>query len=400
MTLTVLLDLDDTLLINDLAAFLPAYLQALGGYLDEFPLDETIRQIEAATWQMQQNKDPSKTLEDVFDSHFYSGLAIDKQDIGDKILGFYTEVFPTLQPYTRPNPGAKHLVDYLFDQGHRVIIATNPLFPRPATLQRLKWAGVAAEHYPFTLISTYERFHFSKPDPAYYIELLAQAGWPPGPVVMIGDDFEMDIIPASCLDIATFWVHKERHPAIQSASPHSDNILDVIPWLEEVSGSLTEPPIDHPLAQLAVLRSTPAAFHTLTRDLTEPQWKYRADENEWSPAEVVCHLRDVDREVNWPRLNKVISEENPFLPGVATDPWAQERQYIHESGTQALADFIQVRNRITELLSALQPEDWRRIARHAIFGPTQIKELAGFIATHDRVHITQVFNVLQALKLR
>jgi HAD superfamily hydrolase (TIGR01549 family) len=206
MTITVLLDLDDTLLLSDMDKFLPAYLHALGKFLSDFPPEETIRQVLVATRHMAMNRDPSKTLEEVFDASFYPGMGIDKNDIWNKIVDFYATVFPTLKTITQPKPGAVDLIDYLFQQGYRVIIATNPLFPQAATHHRLSWAGMPVDKYPFTIVSTYEHFHFSKPDPAYYTELLAQVGWPADPVAMVGDDLEMDIMPAAMLGIPAYWI--------------------------------------------------------------------------------------------------------------------------------------------------------------------------------------------------
>jgi HAD superfamily hydrolase (TIGR01549 family) len=396
MTLTALLDLDDTLLISDMNKFLPAYLQALGSFLEDFPAEETIRQVMIAIRRMEMNRDPSKTLEKVFDESFYPGLGINKKAIWHKIVNFYSDVFPTLQSITKPKPGAAELVDYLFEQGHRVIIATNPLFPQAATFHRLAWAGLPVNRYPFMLVSTYESFHFSKPDPAYYAELLAQAGWPSDPVVMIGDDYDMDILPAAKIGIPAFWISNQAQPDDMPVSVRAGDIADVIPWLNKISNAVSELHFEHPQAHLAILRSTPAALDALTHDFSEQDWKRRSQNDEWSPTEIVCHLRDVDQEVNWPRLQKVISEENPFLPGVATDPWAEERQYYQEDGKAALTGFLEIRNTITDLLSKFDPLDWNKTARHAIFGPTQIKELTSFIATHDRVHIGQIKKALHS----
>jgi HAD superfamily hydrolase (TIGR01549 family) len=389
MPITVLLDLDDTLLLSDMDKFLPAYLQALSNFLSDFPPEETIRQVMVATRHMALNRDPSKTLEEVFDASFYPGMGIDKKDIWNQIVDFYSNVFPSLKPLTQPKPGALDLVDYLSREGYRIIIATNPLFPQAATHHRLEWAGMPVEKYPFTIVSTYEHFHFSKPDPAYYTELLAQAGWPGDPVVMIGDDFDMDILPAARLGIPAFWItdHHTKYQMPENVQP--GDISGVIPWLENISQTTSEIHITPPLGYLSVLRSTPAALDTFTKNFAGEDWGRRPGDHEWSITEVVCHLRDVDQEVNWPRLQKVMAEDNPFLPGVATDPWADERQYHQEDGLVALSEFIKIRQKLTELLSSLQPDDWHRKVRHAIFGPTEAKELIGFIATHDRVHIEQ-----------
>ena len=38
-------------------------------------------------------------------------------------------------------------------------------------------------------------------------------------------------------------------------------------------------------------------------------------------TEIICHLRDVEREVNLPRIRRVLAEQNPFLVGEVTDVW-------------------------------------------------------------------------------
>jgi len=114
---------------------------------------------------------------------------------------------------------------------------------------------------------------------------------------------------------------------------------------------------------------------------------------EWCLTEIIGHLRDVEREVNLPRLRKVLAEQNPFLVGEATDVWVKERNYAGQDGYQALADFTAARKEVLELLDGLAAE-WSRPARHAIFGPTTLQELVGFVAGHDRAHVQQVWKTL------
>jgi hypothetical protein len=101
----------------------------------------------------------------------------------------------------------------------------------------------------------------------------------------------------------------------------------------------------------------------------------------------------VEREVNLPRIRKVLAEENPFLVGEVTDVWVKERQSAKQDGRQALAEFTTARKESLGLLNGLQAE-WSRPARHAIFGPTALQELVGFVAGHDRAHIQQVWKTL------
>ncbi|MGB9641468.1 MAG: DinB family protein, partial [Anaerolineales bacterium] len=146
-----------------------------------------------------------------------------------------------------------------------------------------------------------------------------------------------------------------------------------------------------PESILAVLKATPAALPYLCNQLDPNDWNTRFQTGEWCQAEILCHLRDVEMEVNLPRIQKSLQEDNPFIPGIETDQWAEQRNYCLQSGQGALGTFIQSRLSLLAQLEALHPEDWLRQIRHAIFGPTTLLELVGFIAAHDRIHIHQIY---------
>jgi len=90
----------------------------------------------------------------------------------------------------------------------------------------------------------------------------------------------------------------------------------------------------------------------------------------------------------------VINEHNPFIPGQDTDQWADARQYCIQDWHEALADFIKARTQVLRLLDNLSEEEWDRPARHAIFGPTTLRELVNIIAGHDILHVQQIFKTL------
>jgi hypothetical protein len=131
-------------------------------------------------------------------------------------------------------------------------------------------------------------------------------------------------------------------------------LSDVLPWVDGSSPEPLQTNFTSSNALLAVLRSTPAALATLCNRYST-ELERRPAQGEWSAGEVLCHLRDVDADVNLVRLRKVINERNPFLPGQETDPWADERQYCLQDGLQALADFTQVRLEVLRLLDDLPP---------------------------------------------
>lgn len=402
MSLTLLLDLDDTLLINNMDTFIPAYLSAwskvVGSFIDPARFVEALL---GGTRQMTRNRRPDRTLQDVFEAFFFTSLQIDADHFRQVAEHFYDQIFPALREFTQPRVEAIALVEEAVSRGYRLAIATNPLFPLTAIQQRLAWAGFPAERFNFAMVPSYDRFHFAKPEPAYFSEMMGWLGWSDGPVLMVGDDLELDIRPARKAGIPAFWLTRPgMKPAQNTDGPTgpsmTGNLEHVLPWLDHTPVEYLLPDYNSPAAMLSSLRATPAVLKGLCENLPAPLWFHSPRSGEWCLTEVACHLRDVEQEVNLPRLNKILTENNPFIPGRDTDRWAEERTYIKQDGSKALSQFITQRINLLEKLDALQTEDWQRTVRHAIFGPTPLVELVGIMAGHDRLHLRQVQEIINS----
>jgi FMN phosphatase YigB (HAD superfamily) len=402
MTLTLLVDLDDTLLSTNIEAFQPAYIKSLSTYFTKYVQPEKMVPILlSAIKAMTENDDPAVTIKEKFDKSFYPKLGLDENEIRDYVDRYYAEVFPSLQSITTIRPAAKKFIDAALNRGYKIAIATNPFFPRQATYHRLRWACLPPEEYPFEIISTYEDFHYTKPNPAYFTELLAQIGWPDQPVIVIGNDVEADIKPANRLDIPTFWVNEDPNAKLvgETEAPiWCGSLDDIMPALQAAEATLSTPTYTSQVGMLAVLKSTPAAIDTFMKQTDSRSLSARPEKDEWSFSEILCHLRDVEKEVNHTRLEKILTEDNAFIPGIDTDTWAVERDYFHQDGATALRDFMKARCETIAILDKIQSTDWERKTRHAIFGPTTLAELVCIIAAHDRNHICQIFNTLKTLK--
>ena len=391
MSLTLLLDLDDTLIDNSMDTFLPGYLQGLARRLSPYTDARRVApELLDATAFMINNKRPDRTLEEVFDQAFYPALKIEKAGVAATLEQFYAKDFPELRKLISPRPEAVCLVEQALQRGYRVAIATAPLFPREAILERLRWAGLAAENYPFALVPDYSKFHFAKPNPAYFAEFLAQMGWPDGPIIMVGDDYTADIVGAQALGLPVFWIKNGQAKSEDGAkSIPQGELEDLLPWIDQQPAKNLKPDFRQPPALCAILQSTPAALSTLSQELDTNSLRQRRSPNEWSPLEIICHLRDVESEVNLPRLQQATKEENPFIAGRDTDPWTESRNYRQQDIHQVLADFSATRIELVNRLENLSTEDWQRSVRHAIFGPTTVLELVQFMTDHDRLHIQQ-----------
>lgn len=396
MTLTLLLDLDDTLLNTNLESFVPAYFQALAKELaPQIAPEKMFRALISGTRLMSESEDFSRTLEEVFGADFYPQVNIPRKELESAIENFYDNIFPTLAGLTSPRPEAKPFVDWAFAQGFRLAIATDPLLPRKATYHRLRWAGFEPEQ--FELVSTFDHFHFSKTHPAYYAEVLGRMGWPDGPVVMVGNDMERDILPAQKLGLATYHVDDESASRSGPEAGARGKLHDLRPWLESTDLASLTPSFTSIESVMGILSATPAALNGLSRRLDAFAWSYEPSPGDWSLTELICHLRDTEREIHHMQIKLFKEQSEPFIPRPDTSVWASQRDYRHENGMTALKEFNDARRETLALLKDVEKADWDRKARHAIFGPTNFFEVISFIADHDRMHIQQAWSTLKKI---
>lgn len=205
---TLLFDLDDTLLGNNMDTFLPRYFALLGEYARPLFADSRrfLAELLAGTQAMIRNTDRSRTNRDVFWQVFAERTGLDPASTEAFFDRFYEEAFPALQSATQPRPVAARIVAAALDAGYQVAVATNPLFPVRAIEHRLAWAGLPVDTYDFTFVTSYENMHATKPHPAYYAELLCTLGAEAAETLMVGDDWKNDVEPAASLGIHAYWV--------------------------------------------------------------------------------------------------------------------------------------------------------------------------------------------------
>ncbi|MGB2908241.1 MAG: HAD family hydrolase [Candidatus Aminicenantaceae bacterium] len=225
MLKAILFDLDDTLLINNMASFIPAYFELLSAaFTDRVPAErlslELIRGIEA----MDANDGSGSSNEEAFEEVFYSALSLGRAELQPVFERFYAEEFPKLRSITRPMPGARRVVAQAFSGDRQVVIATNPVFPRVAVEQRLDWAGVSVLDFVFDLVTHIENMHATKARPAYYREILSVLGREPQECLMVGDDWQRDMVPAAQVGIPVFWITGPEDSDSQVAGPQDDPV--------------------------------------------------------------------------------------------------------------------------------------------------------------------------------
>lgn len=391
---TVFFDLDDTLLSTNMDRFLPGYFEILGKALDHFGTQDRItQQIQFAVQKMVANTDPSKTLKEVFDQHFYEPLGTTEEACKGILNTFYRDEFPHLKHITQTKPEASELVDWCQSKGMTMVIATNPLFPRTATHQRIQWAGLDPDKFSF--FTTYDDFHFTKPNLTYYAEVFGRLGWPEGTAVMIGDSLTLDLLPMQTMGYETFWVN----PNNQDSHQPSGTLSDVKPWLNKLSPNNQELS-NHLNVNLAIIQSTPAVIDSWLRFSRSIQFlEYpsgKTTQFKSALLDLIYFEKEIFQTVSGKLKNNTI-ESLPYIENQQKDPWTPEPEH----DILALSSlFITARKLNLALLNALlkNPSSVGNFSHEH----QESKSLNGFIKTiahHDRKLLRKSVNMLNNYKI-
>ena len=117
--------------------------------------------------------------------------------------------------------------------GKKVYLATNPVFPRCATMNRIRWAGLDASD--FRVITTYEDCVYCKPNPDYFRMILEQFRLDPEECLMVGNDVEEDLSIRS-LGVKTFLVTDtmENKKNLPVSSEYAGTLDELLKFVESV----------------------------------------------------------------------------------------------------------------------------------------------------------------------
>ncbi len=191
----VLFDLDDTLLPYK-QDILKEYFIMLGKYVSKKGLDgeKFVKSTLYGTKFMLSNNG-EQSNKDAFWAHFFEAYGDDIEDAVAFSDEFYATDFKALKYTAFENNNAKLAVELAHKGGKKVVLATNPVFPMAAQLERISWLGL--EETDFDLVTAYENSNFTKPNPEYYLEICKNIGVAPENCIMVGNDESDDMRGAS-----------------------------------------------------------------------------------------------------------------------------------------------------------------------------------------------------------
>lgn len=187
---TILFDLDGTLLPMDVEEFTHRYFGLILQTMNEKGFDGKmiLDAILSSTKAMILN-DGKKTNEEVFWENFTSLSNLSRDLMEPHFNDFYEHVFDQIDSHVQ-SENMKQAVNILKEKNYRLILSTNPLFPRIATLKRIQWAGLDPNDFDY--ITTYENSSACKPNLAYYEEIIDKLDLDIKECMMVGNDVQED----------------------------------------------------------------------------------------------------------------------------------------------------------------------------------------------------------------
>ena len=227
----ILFDLDGTLLPMDQDKFTEAYFKRLTQKLlpHGYEPKKLIDSIWLGTAAMVRNNG-QQTNEDAFWKKFTELCG--EQVLADKPLfeEFYQNDFQQVKDFCGYNPKAAQTVAALKQQGFRLALATNPIFPAVATESRIGWAGLKAADFEW--YTTYENSCYCKPNPEYYRALAAKLGVSPEECLMVGNDANEDAaaqkVGMSFFLLTDCLINKENKDISEYPQGSFDQLLEFV----------------------------------------------------------------------------------------------------------------------------------------------------------------------------
>ena len=141
------------------------------------------------------------------------------------------------------------------------------------------------------------------------------------------------------------------------------------------------------------LARLPATLDSLLSDVDDELWRARPAPSEWSPVEIVCHLRDEETEDFGARVRAVVEGGRVF---VRIDParWATDRGYQKDDPRAALIALKQRRRDNLAFLVLADPMKLTRVVEQPQLGKMSGLDLVAAWVTHDRLHLAQLASTL------
>jgi len=134
-------------------------------------------------------------------------------------------------------------------------------------------------------------------------------------------------------------------------------------------------------------------FRALLSGLPPEEYRWKPAPGKWCILEVVCHLRDEEREDFGARLRSTLHTPERSWPKIDPVAWVTERRYMEQDFGTVLDEFLAERERTVLWLRSERDGSWQNAYAHPTVGPVSCDLLLANWVAHDLHHIRQINNL-------
>src|SRR5512140_778664 len=145
------------------------------------------------------------------------------------------------------------------------------------------------------------------------------------------------------------------------------------------------------------LAATPQTLKASLKGLSTKVLLWTPAAGKWSILEILCHMRDMEREAYIERYTRILSENEPALPDLDGESLAILRAYRSQKAPEVVREWVALRRQTLQLLRKAGKAQWARAGIHATAGRLTMEALIRRHAVgNDEAHLRQI----EAIKRR
>ncbi|HEU4716874.1 MAG TPA: DinB family protein [Bacteroidia bacterium] len=120
---------------------------------------------------------------------------------------------------------------------------------------------------------------------------------------------------------------------------------------------------------------------------------WKSSPGKWSLLEIVCHLRDEEKEDFRARLQSVLEDPSKAFSPIDPQGWVLSRRYGEQKFDEAAEAFFREREASLAWLASLKNPAWENTYLHPAIGPMSAKFILSNWLAHDYLHMRQIMKL-------
>lgn len=138
------------------------------------------------------------------------------------------------------------------------------------------------------------------------------------------------------------------------------------------------------------LQKAPETIRQLVGALPDQSLTWKPSDTDFSILEHICHFRDIEKEGHAVRIEKLLTEVEPFLPDIDGNKLAEERLYNRQNLRAALLEFTRARENNVRVLQGLALDQLSRSGILEKVGSVSLVRLILMMRDHDQEHLKEL----------